>query len=91
METIKEINYYEELQEKLNDITEHIKSQPDTEEMANAILVLSQQIKGDDTKRGIIAMGKSLDISFMIFKQMQNDDEFADLILTTADFYRRNN
>ena len=58
--------------------------------MVNAILVLSQQIKEDDTKRGIIAMGKSLDISFMIFKLMQTDEEFANLILTTADFYRQN-
>ena len=87
----KEIAYYETLDENIAPIIEDIKSQPETEEMGNVILVLSQQIKGDDAKRGIIAGGKILDISYMIFKQMQNDDEFADLILTTADFYRRNN
>lgn len=87
----KEMAYYEMLEEKLTPIIEDIKSQPETEEMSNAILVLSQQMKGDDAKRGIIAEGRICDISYMIFKQMQNNEEFANLILTTADFYRWNN
>ena len=45
------ITYYEIIDESLKPIVEHIKAQPETEKMGNAILVFSQQIKGEDVAR----------------------------------------
>ncbi len=84
------ITYNEIIGKSLKPIVEHIKTQPETKDMGNAILVLSQQIKGDDVGRSFVAQGKIEDIVYMLYSRMTEDKNLETIILKTADFYREN-
>ena len=85
----KEIAYYETLDENIAPIIEDIKSQPETEEMGNVILVLSQQIKGDDEIH-ISMIGSGTMLSSILMEQMKRYEAIAVILQVAVDSYRKN-
>ena len=85
------ITYNEIINKSLKPIVEHIKAQPETKDMGNAVLVLSQQMKGEDINSSFLAQGKIEDIVYMLYSRMTEDKGLETIILKTADFYRENN